>query len=68
MPLGVCYIQSSLHSRRDAIDRCDIYMHRRGAFDVARFDEQGNARAFRMWNEQQGSAPRFLYMSFPITY
>lgn len=24
----------------------------RGAFDVARFDEQGNAKAFRMWNGQ----------------
>ena len=25
----------------------------RGAFDVARFDEQGNAKAFTLWNGQQ---------------
>ena len=30
-----------------------LYRHRRGAFDVARFDEQGNARAFTLWNERQ---------------
>lgn len=30
-----------------------IHKHRRGAFDVARFDEQGNARAFTLWNGQQ---------------
>ena len=35
-------------------------MHRRGAFDVARFDKQGNARAFESWNGQQGSAPRLF--------
>ena len=29
-----------------------IYLHQRGAFDVARFDEQGNASAFTLWNEQ----------------
>ena len=30
-----------------------LYIHTRGAFSVARFDEQGNAKAFRMWNERQ---------------
>lgn len=35
-----------------------IIIHRRGAFDVARFDRQGNARAFTSWNGQQELAPR----------
>ena len=30
-----------------------IYIHIRGAFSVARFDRQGNAKAFESWNEQQ---------------
>ena len=29
-----------------------IFVHTRGAFGVARFDKQGNTRAFRSWNEQ----------------
>ena len=29
-----------------------IFVHRRGAFGVARFDKQGNTRASRSWNEQ----------------
>lgn len=28
-----------------------LYMHQRGAFVVARFDNQGNAKAFLQWNE-----------------
>ena len=28
-----------------------IYLHWRGAFGVARFDLQGNAKAYRSWNE-----------------
>ena len=28
-----------------------IYVHRRGAFGVARFDNLGDARAFTLWNE-----------------
>lgn len=28
-----------------------LYMHQRGAFGVARFDNQGNAKAFLQWNE-----------------
>ena len=28
-----------------------IYVHRRGAFGVARFDNLGDARAFTAWNE-----------------
>ena len=55
-PHGVYYMQPSFDS--DLII-CQvltlwliIYLHQRGAFGVARFDEQGNAKAFRMWNEQ----------------
>ncbi len=33
--------------------RTTIYLHRRGAFSVARFDRQGNAKAYESWNEQQ---------------
>lgn len=28
-----------------------IYLHQRGAFSVARFDNPGNAKAFTLWNE-----------------
>ncbi|MGM9698027.1 MAG: hypothetical protein ACI3Y0_05225 [Prevotella sp.] len=28
-----------------------LYIHIRGAFSVARFDKQGNAKAFIAWNE-----------------
>ena len=28
-----------------------VYLHWRGAFGVARFDNQGNAKAFMAWNE-----------------
>ena len=37
-----------------------IYKHQRGAFDVARFDEQGNARAFTLWNGQQNRLHVFM--------
>ena len=30
-----------------------LYTHQRGAFDVARFDNLGNAKAFTQWNERQ---------------
>ena len=29
---------------------CYIYKHLRGAFDVARFDKRGNAKAYESWN------------------
>ena len=35
-------------------------MHRRGAFGIARFDRQGNARAFTTWNEQQAGSTFFI--------
>ena len=31
----------------------DIYIHRRGAFSVARFDNPGNAKAFTALNGHQ---------------
>jgi hypothetical protein len=34
----------------------------RGAFVVARFDNQGNAKAFTQWNGQQDLAPRFVFI------
>ncbi len=50
MPLGVLYMQPFLLivAKLMAITVRSglIYLHQRGAFDVARFDEQGNARAF----------------------
>ena len=32
-----------------------IYVHRRGAFGVARFDLSGNARAFIAWNDRSST-------------
>ena len=32
-----------------------------GLIRVARFDEQGNAKALTLWNEQQELAPRFFF-------
>lgn len=34
-------------------------------FNVARFDEQGNERAFIVWNERLRLLPRFLLLIFP---
>ena len=51
-PQGVYYIYP-----QQAMVRCtipvgvSIYVHRRGAFSVARFDNPGNAKAFIAWNE-----------------
>ena len=55
-PHGMFCIQPSLASDisimfvDDKGDELYTYIIR-GAFGVARFDEQGNAKAFRMWNE-----------------
>ena len=37
-----------------------VYTHQRGAFDVARFDNLGNAKAFTQWNERQDWLHVFL--------
>ena len=39
---------------------CTIYLHRRGAFSVVRFDRQGNAKALIAWNGQQTGSALFL--------
>ena len=52
-PHGTYYILPILHCWHVVKVYVGIYIHHRGAFSVARFDEQGNARAFRMWNEWQ---------------
>ena len=42
-----------------------LYTHQRGAFDVARFDNLGNAKAFTQWNERQDWLHVFYaYMSY----
>ena len=54
-PHGVYYIHFS-HSPLHLFAKelmVGTIIHIRGAFSVARFDLQGNAKAFRMWNELQ---------------
>ena len=46
---------------------CNLYLHTRGAFGIARFDKQGNAKAFMKWNGRK-SAPRFLFYVSSHTY
>ena len=43
-----------------------IYVHRRGAFGVARFDNLGDARAFTAWNEWQDWLHVFMYIYQPF--
>ena len=38
-----------------------VYIPLVGLFRVARFDEQGNAKAYTLWNERQELAPRFFF-------
>ena len=46
-----------------------IYIHIRGAFSVARFDRQGNAKAFESWNEQQDWLHVFLCLyAYNLSY
>ena len=47
----VYYIHSSLALIYYDVDVGILYIHIRGAFSVARFDGQGNARAYELWNE-----------------
>ena len=56
------YIQPSLAPFDNSQWWVVIYMHHRGAFSVARFDNQGNARAFIAWNEWQTGSTFFLYL------
>lgn len=46
-----------------------IYLHRRGASGIARFDRQGNAKAYESWNGQQaGSTFCVLYIPHSIFF
>ena len=47
----VYYMYSSLALVHANVDVGNLYIHIRGAFSVARFDLQGNAKAYRSWNE-----------------
>ncbi len=48
------------------VDGVGIYIHNSHVgLSVARFDELGNAKAFRLWNEQQACSTSFFCMSFP---
>ena len=63
-PLGMYHIYSSywLIAFSNELIGGTIYLHRRGASSVVRFDRQGNAKALIAWNEQQtGSALLCIY-------
>ena len=50
--MGVLYIYPSLALVHANVDVGILYIHIRGAFSVARFDNPGNAKAFIAWNER----------------
>lgn len=60
-PNGVLYIHSS-HSNFVARVGDMLYIHLRGAFSVARFDNLGNAKAFTPWNEHQTGSTFFIFV------
>ena len=65
-PHRVYYIQPSLASNASVFvgREGELYTHSRGAFSIARFDNLGNAKAYRPWNEQQtGSTFPFFCIS-----
>lgn len=47
----IIYVLKSVAALLCHTDFEPIYLHRRGAFSVARFDNPGNAKAFTLWNE-----------------
>lgn len=62
MPLGVYYIQPSLHLCGDAMGKGVIYTCIGvGLSTLLVSTNWGNAKAFTSWNGQQGSAPRLFY-------
>ena len=64
MPLGVYYIQPSLHPCGDAMGKGVIYTCIGvGLSTLLVSTNWGNAKAFTSWNGQQGSAPRLFYIS-----
>ena len=46
----------------------NLYIHIRGAFSVARFDNPGNAKAFLSWNEQHDWLHVFLFVCIIYLY
>ena len=64
-PLGMYYIYSPcrLIAFSNELIGGAIYLHRRGAFSVARFDRQGNAKALIAWNGQQSGSTLFVCIS-----
>ena len=50
-----------MSANADCMKAFPIYILR-GAFDVARFDEQGNAKAFTLWNGQQDWLHVFMFI------
>ena len=66
MPLVRCMqIYASLmmysHNCTQSSASITVYIHLVGLIRVARFDEQGNAKAYTLWNERQELAPRFFF-------
>ena len=59
----VYYIYPSLALVHTNVDDGILYIHIRGAFSVARFDLQGNAKAFmRGTSDRTGSTFYFVYV------
>ena len=68
-PHEVYYIQPSLASDGSIVrcQECFLYIYTGvGAFGVARFDWQGNAKAFTLWNEWQDWLHVFMYIYQPF--
>ena len=61
-PLGMYYIYSPywLIAFSNELIGGTIYLHRRGASSVVRFDRQGNAKALIAWDGQKTGSALFL--------
>lgn len=66
-PNGVLY-KHSLHGNFVARVGDTLYIHLRGAFSVARFDNLGNAKAFTPWNEHQAGSTFFISVYYREKY
>ena len=64
-PHRVYYIQPSLASNASVFvgREGELYTHSRGAFGIARFDRQGNAKALTSGTSSR-LAPRFLFFVY----
>lgn len=65
-PLGMYHIYSPywLIAFSNELIGGTIYLHRRGASSVVRFDRQGNAKALIAWNGQQTGSTFFVYVTY----